>query len=77
MQNNNTLEFALRSMMFEDHTHIVVRFRDKTGLHPLGGSFRAHDLIKRFGSQEIESSRIIDNILFIVVKHTNNSMSQN
>lgn len=28
MQNNKTLEFALRSMMFEDHTHIVVRSRE-------------------------------------------------
>ncbi len=68
MQNNNTLEFALRSMMFEDHTHIVVRSRDKGSLFPLGGSFNAYDLIKRFGSYEVESSRIIDNVLFIVVK---------
>lgn len=67
---NNTLGFALASMMFCDYTHIVVRYRDESGYYVcLGGSYSPVAIIGTHGSLPIESSRILsDGTLQITVK---------
>lgn len=56
--NNCTLEFALRSMMFESYTHIVVRRRmPGHGMQPIGGGSPS-SVIRRFGSLQVASSLI-------------------
>lgn len=66
---NNTLAFALSSMMFEPFTHIVVKRRTfDTGLQAVGGG-TVYSVLSRFGSLKVIRSNITsEGVLLIVVE---------
>lgn len=68
-EKNSTLESALRSMMLESYTHIVVRRRvPGYGMEPIGGGTPA-SVIRRFGSFEVERSLIThEGVLQVTVR---------
>lgn len=68
-EKNNTVSFALASMMFEQYTHITVRRRKAGhGIEYLGGGDPIR-IIKRYGNLHIDSCMIRpDGILQITVK---------
>lgn len=66
---NNTLAFALRSMMFDPYVRIALRRRlPDRSLEILGGG-SVSSVLSRYGSLEIERASITtEGILFIIVR---------
>lgn len=66
---NNTLDFALRSMMFEPYVHVFLRRRNAKGALEILGGGRVSKVLSRYGSLKIERATITtDGLLFIIVK---------
>lgn len=67
-EKNNTLAFALASMMFEPYTHVVLKMSSGGHLSFAGGG-HVGDVIKHYGHYQVVRSNITgDGILHIVVK---------
>ena len=68
-KQNNTLAFALRSMMFVPYTHVVIRRRGPDRVMVSIGGGDPVSVIRRFGDLQVEQSLITyEGILQIIVK---------
>lgn len=64
---NETLDYALKSMCLLQRTHVVIRTRDKEGVHPIGGGI-VPDVLSRYGHLIVTRSMIVDNMLYVDVQ---------